>query len=160
MRYIGFLIVFTLIALLAWPYIYVYRLDQALAANDVVAMNRLVDLEAVRAQIKKDFSKEVSNTVGDDGGRVMRWLKEGLKLVSDTAIDANIDMPWVINTLNTRPGDPPAPRPSFMGDISYAFFESYDEFLIRLGELGANPMHVQLELQEDNTWRVVAIYGG
>ena len=92
MRYIGFLIVFTLIALLAWPYIYVYRLDQALAANDVAAMNRLVDLEAVRAQVKKDFSKEVSNTVGADGGRVMRWLKEGLKLVSDTAIDANIDI--------------------------------------------------------------------
>tara|TARA_B100000405_G_scaffold264089_1_gene200629 strand:+ start:31 stop:513 length:483 start_codon:yes stop_codon:yes gene_type:complete len=160
MRYIGFLIVFTLIALLAWPYIYVYRLDQALAANDVAAMNRLVDLEAVRAQVKKDFSKEVSNTVGADGGRVMRWLKEGLKLVSDTAIDANIDMPWVINTLNTRPGDPTVPRPSFMGDISYAFFESYDEFLIRLGELGANAMHVQLELQEDDTWRVVAIYGG
>ena len=111
MRYIGFLIVFTLLALLAWPYIYVYRLDQALAANDVAAMNRLVDLEAVRARVKKDFSKEVSNTVGVDGGRVMRWLKEGLKLVSDTAIDANIDMPWVINTLNTgwRPPRPVHP---------------------------------------------------
>ena len=159
MRYLAFLVVFTLVALLAWPYITVYRLDQALAAKDVAAMNRLVDLETVRAQVKQDFSKEVSNQVGSDGGRVIRWLKQGVKLVSDTAIDANVDIQWVINTINTRPGEPPTPRPSFMGDISYAFFESYDTFLIRLGELGADPVHVQLNLQEDNTWRVVAIYG-
>ena len=44
-----------------------------------------------------------------------------------------------------------------MGDMTYAFYESYDTFIVRLGELGDNAMHVRLRLQ-NNEWRVVEIF--
>ncbi|MEM7407528.1 MAG: DUF2939 domain-containing protein [Pseudomonadota bacterium] len=158
MKYLVVIVLLTALALVSWPYIYVYRLDQAVAANDPVRLARLIDMDAVRTQVKAELDREVDGAVGSDGGRVTRWLKQGIKLVSDTAIDANIDIHWVQQALNTRPGEPPSPRPSLIGDISYAFFESYDRFLIRMGELGQNPVHVQMALQDDNTWRVVAIH--
>jgi hypothetical protein len=159
MKYIILIVVLTLLAGVAWPYVYVYRLDQALSATSPAALQRLVDLEAVRSQVKKDVDGSVSGAVGNDPGRVTRWLKDGIKLVSDTAVDANIDLEWVRLKLSIRATEPPSPRPSFMGDISYAFFESYNRFMVRLGALGDKPVHVQMDLQEDNVWRVVAIYG-
>lgn len=159
MKYVAIIFVFTIAALVAWPYVYVYRLDQALTRPTPESLQRLVDLDAVRVQVKREVDGDVSGAVGNDAGRVTRWLKGGFKLVSDTAVDANIDLLWVRGKLNTRPTQPPSPRPSFIGDISYAFFESYDRFMIRLGALDQNPVHVRMDLQADNTWRVVAIYG-
>ena len=158
LKYVVTLVLFTLLALLAWPYIYVYRIDAAVGARDTVALERLVDLTAVRAQVKSDLDKEVSGTLGNDGGRVVRWLKEGIKLVSDSAIDANIDMEWVLHSLSQRPTDPPQVRESLMGDISYAFFEAPDRFMVRLGELGADPVHIEMALQDDKVSRAAAIY--
>jgi hypothetical protein len=157
-KYVAGLVLFTCLALLAWPYLYVYRLDAAIGARDLTALQRLVDLKAVRAQVKTDLDKEVDGTIGSDGGRVGRWLKQGIKLVSDSAIDANIDMQWVMTSLSQRPTEPPQARTSLIGDVSYAFFEAPDRFIVRLGELGAGPVHVQMDLQEDRVWRVVAIY--
>ena len=157
-KYVAGLLLFTCLALLAWPYLYVYRLDAAIGARDLTSLERLVDLKAIRAQVKTDLDKEVDGTIGSDGGRVGRWLKQGIKLVSDSAIDANIDMQWVMTSLSQRPTEPPQARTSLIGDVSYAFFEAPDRFMVRLGELGADPVHVQMNLQEDRVWRVVAIY--
>jgi hypothetical protein len=159
MKWIAALLAFTLSALIAWPYVYLWRLDNAVIDNDLRALEQLVDLRAVRAQVKSDFGREVDGAVGNDGGKVMRWVKQGIGLISDTAIDANIDMPWVVNALGKRPGDPPIPRTSLITDTSYAFFESHDSFLIRLGELGREPLHIRMKLI-DNAWRVVAIFDG
>ena len=46
MEFLVGLVVFTLIAVLAWPYLYVWRLDGAVAARDMQALGRLVDLES------------------------------------------------------------------------------------------------------------------
>ena len=157
MKFLIGLAVFTLMAVLAWPYLYVWRLDGAVAARDVQALGRLVDIESVRQQVKAEFSRDVNDAVGGDGGQIYRWVKQGIKAVSDTAIDANIDLEWVLSTLETRPGEPPEQRASLMGDMIYAFYESYDTFIVRLGELGDNAMHVRLRLQ-NNEWRVVEIF--
>jgi hypothetical protein len=157
MKYIAGLIIFTSIAGLAWPYLYVWRLDTAVASGNLVALERLVDVDALRTQVKDDFKRDVDRTVGSDGGKVFRWLKQGIALVSDSAIEANIDLEWARSALGTRPGDPPTPRPSLIGDVSYAFYESYDTFFMRLGELGEQPVHVRMALQE-GTWRVVEIF--
>lgn len=157
MKFLVGLVVFTLIAVLAWPYLYVWRLDGAVAARDTQALGRLVDLESVRQQVKADFARDVNDAVGGDGGQIIRWVKQGIQAVSDSAINANIDLDWVLATLETQPGNPPKKRASLMGDMSYAFYESHDTFLVRLGELGSNPMHLRLRLQ-NNEWRVVEIF--
>ena len=55
MKFLIGLAVFTLMAVLAWPYLYVWRLDGAVAARDVQALGRLVDIESVRQQVKAEF---------------------------------------------------------------------------------------------------------
>jgi hypothetical protein len=158
LKYVVGLVVFTLLAVTAWPYIYVYRLDNALSSADLNSLAPLIDMDAVRTQVKADIEKDVDKTVGDGGGRVMSWLKKGVKVVSDTAVDVNVDLQWVKETLNAKPGDSDSRRDSFMGDIDYAFYESLDTFIIRLGALDAEPVHVRLA-RSDQTWRVIAIFG-
>ncbi len=158
MKYVAALAAFTFAALLAWPYLYVYRLDNALASGEVEALRPLVELEAVREQVKTAIEKDVNDAVGDGGGRMMRWLKQGVKAVSDTAVEINVDMQWVFDTLNNKPGDPPTPRASLMSDVDYAFYESWDRFIIRLGALDADPTHIRLALR-DGSWKVVAVLG-
>ena len=145
-------------AALAWPYVYVYRLDNAVAARDMTALAELVDLEAVRNGVKKSLQKEVDSAVGTEGGRIVRWLKQGAKAISDSAVDASVDLEWVADTLSEKPGDPPTVRASLWSDMDYAFYESLSSFIIRLGPLEDDPMHVRLRL-DGQAWRVVAIYG-
>ena len=64
---------------------------------------------------------------------------------------------WVLDALGTVPGEPPRPRTSLLGDVSYAFWESTDHFLVRLGELGREPVHVRMA-RTDGEWRVVAVF--
>jgi hypothetical protein len=47
--------------------------------------------------------------------------------------------------------------PSIISDISFAFFEFPTKFLIRLGDLGSNPIYLRLQL-ENWQWRVTGIY--
>ena len=68
-----------------------------------------------------------------------------------------IDMEWVRKTLLSRSVSDPAMGGSFMGDIDFAMFESYDRFIVRIGELGASPLHVRMSLRDGN-WRVTGIY--
>ena len=46
--------------------------------------------------------------------------------------------------------------PYFMAAVTFACFESYDSFIIRLRELGRNATHVRMRL-EDKSWRVTDI---
>jgi hypothetical protein len=47
--------------------------------------------------------------------------------------------------------------PSIISDISFAFFESPTIFLIRIGDLGSNPIYLRLQL-ENWQWRVTGIH--
>lgn len=157
MKWLASLVLFTLLALLAWPYVYLWRLDNAVVSRDLAALQRLVDLDAVRAQVKADYDREVASAVGNDGGRVTRWLKEGIGLLTEKAVEANIDLQWVMNAIGQQPGEPPRPRSSLIGDTTYAFYESTDRFLVRLGDLGDRPVHIRMALT-DGEWRVIEVF--
>ncbi|MEM7254391.1 MAG: DUF2939 domain-containing protein [Pseudomonadota bacterium] len=157
MRYIAICLAFTLIALLAWPYIYVYRLDRAVASNDIVTLKKLVDVDAIRDDMKQKVDRNLSSRVGRSPGSIIGWIQEGVRQVGVKAIDMAVDLEWVLNTLRTRHHNEGEVDPSFLSDTSFAFFESYDRFLIRIGELGEDPIHVRLRLA-GGAWRVTGIY--
>jgi len=50
------------------------------------------------------------------------------------------------------------PKPYFIRATTFAFFESYDSFIIRLGELGKNASHIRMKLEDDRFWRITGIY--
>jgi hypothetical protein len=148
-------LILCLMAYVAWPYYYVWRLDQAAIVDDRAALQRLVDLGAVREQMKRRVNKEVEGTVGDVSNAFVDWLQDGIRRLGSGAVDRLVTLEWVREQLlsKTRPYE----RPGFVDQISYAFFERPDGFLIRIGKLGEDPVHVRLSLV-GASWRVTALY--
>jgi hypothetical protein len=72
-------------------------------------------------------------------------------------LEQTITLEWVRDTLKEAAARATDKRPPyFMAAVTFAFFESYDSFIIRLGELGRNATHVRMRL-EDKSWRVTDI---
>jgi hypothetical protein len=152
------MLVLGVIAFGVWPYVNLYRLDRALVNDHQLALEHLLDLQAIRAQRKDELKREASRVIGKGESDVSEFFREGVRRVTDAALDEIIDLDWVRTRLRRDglPGDA-RPYPSLFNRLSYAFFESYDRFVFRLGELGSDPVHVEMALM-DWEWRVVAIY--
>ena len=144
-----------LAAYVAWPYYAVWRLEQAVILEDRQALDRLVDLEAVRDQIKHRLNKEVDSTGVDVSNAFVDWLQDGIRRMGAGAIDRLVTLEWVRQQLLSKNG--PDQGPGFVDQVTYAFFERPDAFLIRVGELGEDPVHVRLTLS-GFSWRVTALY--
>ena len=134
---------------IVWPYAYLYRIDKALVESDRVTLNRLVDLAAIRAEVKRTIARDMDNALGADTQGVLGWLKSKVSEFGERAIEESIDLAWVSRTLTSNG--------AFRQRTTHAFFESWDEFMIRLGRLGEDPIHVRMSLVRGN-WRITAIY--
>jgi hypothetical protein len=158
MRYIGYLLLFALIAFGIWPYYSVFRLDDALGKPEVSALQDLVDLPAIQANYKERLAGglDVLPTTAQPGD-LMGWLQENLQRLGDTALSQAITLEWVRDTLRQAASQATKQKPAYLiAGITFAFFESYDTFLIRIGELGHGATHVRMKL-EGQTWRVTDI---
>ena len=150
------LVLLALAAFVAWPYAVTYRLDNALVQNEHQALQALVDIEAVRGQVRQRLEQQIGGT--DTGqNAVLQWLSDGVRRLGDGAIDRLIDLDWVRETLLAQSANARDTEPSFIRHIDFAFFESWNRFVIRLGELGKSPTFAILSLQGWN-WRVTAVY--
>ncbi len=143
----------------AWPLYSIYRIDDALGSGDLEALEEMTDLEAVRAEFKRQWESAMQRTGGSpQPGGLVGWLQNNLNQLGGQAVDQVITMEWVREALRDaviRAAD--KPRPYFIGSIDFAFFESYNRFLIRLGDLGEDPTHLVLRV-EDKIWRISGIY--
>lgn len=157
MRLLGYLALIALVVFGAWPYYHVFRLDEALGRNDMAALAELVDLEAVRANYKSRVEELVGMPQPQDPGSALAWLQQNLQRLGESALEQTITLEWVRDTLKEAAARATEEEPPyFMAGIDYAFFESHDSFIIRLGELGRGDTHVRLRLQ-NKTWRVTDI---
>ena len=149
--------VFTLClgAFLAWPYTTLYRLDQAMQADDRESIARMIDVESIRQQIKRRMNKEVESTIGEVSNSFVAWLQNGLQRLGADAINSMVNLDWAIAQLRSQNKD--TLRGGFIDHLSYAFFDSPNSLLLRIGELGENPVHARLTLQNAE-WRITSIY--
>jgi hypothetical protein len=152
--FIAILILF-LAAFVAWPYYHVWRLDQAVILNDRGELSALVEIKTVREQIKRRLNKEVDSTVGDVSNAFVDWLQDGIQRMGAEAVNRLVTLEWVREQLLSKTG--PQDPPGFVDQISYAFFDSPDGFLVRIGELGEDPVHFRLSLHA-GSWRLTALY--
>lgn len=150
------LLILCLLGFVAWPYYHLWRLDQAVVSNDRQALEHLVDLRAVREQIKRRLNKEVDSAVGDVSNAFVDWLQDGIRRMGGDAVNRLVTLDWVREQLlsKTLPG---GPEPGFIDQISYAFFDRPDRFLVRIGELGEEPVHFHLSLVGAD-WRMTSLY--
>jgi hypothetical protein len=148
MKYLSSLLFLIVASYLAWPYLHIYWLDNAIANNNEVALTKLVDLESIRAIHKKTLENSIKNTFGTAENDMFSNMA---KAFGGVAVDSLMDINWVKTRMQRG-------RQSLWQATTFAFFESPTRFTIRLGELSDNPVHVQMTLQ-DWSWRVTAIYG-
>jgi len=158
MRFLGYLVLFALIAFGIWPYYYVFKLDDALGKVDTTELAELTDLPAIRANYKARLEAGANTVLPPaDPDTVMGWLRENLDRLGTSALDQAITINWVRDTLReavTRATNQTPPY--LLAGIDFAFFESYNRFLIRIGELGKGATHVRLTL-EGTQWKITDI---
>jgi hypothetical protein len=160
MKFIYSLLFLALLAFVAWPYYHVYRIDDALGKDDLEALAELVDLQAIQQEMTQRLDAGLEATTGQPpSGSVMGWLQQNLRQAGEEAVEETITIEWVRDRLRAavvRASD--KPKPYFIRATTFAFFESYDSFIIRLGELGKNASHIRMKLEDDRFWRITGIY--
>ncbi|MCG6897025.1 MAG: DUF2939 domain-containing protein [Thiocapsa sp.] len=158
MRLFGYLVLFALIGYGVWPYFTVYRLDEAISQEGTAQLATMVDLPAIRANYKARVTAGVGGLFpSDDPDSVMSWLRQNVERLGDSALDQAVTLPWVRDTLRSAVTQATGQTPPYLiGGIDFAFFESYNRFLVRIGELGRAPTHVRLTLQGTD-WKITDI---
>jgi len=158
MRVLGYLVFFALVAFIVWPYYQIFRLDDALGKNDMQALEQLIDVPAIRRNYKERLEGGLGLQPNPrDVNSALAWLQQNLRRLGDAALEQAITLEWVRDTLKEAVASATTKQPPyFLAAVTFACFESYDSFVIRLGELGKNATHVRMKL-EDKSWRVTDI---
>jgi hypothetical protein len=144
-----------LLLYLAWPFATLWRVDQAVRGGDMEALAALVDLESVRAEIKKKLNKDANSTVGKLSDSFIRWLQDGIGVMGSQAVDRLVTLPWVRERLLAHGAG--SSEEGFLGQVTYAFFDAADGFMVRIGSNSEDPVQLRLSLSGLN-WRVSAVY--
>ncbi len=126
-----------------WPYLNFYRLDNAVSTNNMIVFEQLVDIESIRRVRKENIKWKLQTLQGKQGS----FLPD---MIADAAINQMINHPNLLASLRKING-------SLWQHTSFIFFESPTSFIIRLGNLGHNPLYIEMTLQ-GWVWRVTAIY--
>ena len=146
MRFIGYLLLLALITYGLWPYYSLYRLDGAIVRPDTAELATLVDLPAIRANYKRRLAAGVSGMLpAEDPQSVTGWIRQNVERLGDSALEQTITLDWVRETVRDAVTQVTGQSPPYLiGAVDFAFFESHDRFLIRLGRLGENATHLRL----------------
>jgi len=155
MKYVSRLLFLVVIVYLGWPYFHLYQLHRAVINNDSAAIENLVDLKKVNQVFKDNLEWQMNHMVNSQGNLFPEVVRQGAQTIIGTlgnlaAETVVIDAQNLLKRLHKING-------SLWEETTFAFFESPTRFTIRLGELGRNPIHIQMTLQ-DWFWRVTAIY--
>lgn len=158
MRFIGYLLLLVLITYGLWPYYSLYRLDGALVRPDTTELATLVDLPAIRANYKRRLSAGVSGMLpATDPQSISGWIQQNVERLGDSALEQTITLDWVRETVRDAVTQVTGQSPPYLiGAVDFAFFESHDRFLIRLGRLGENATHLRLS-RIGTQWKITDI---
>jgi hypothetical protein len=159
MKFLVTIVLALLVAYLSWPYYYVYRLDAALGDDNIIALAPLVDLEAVRDNNQRRIERTIDKVSGgkQEDDSLIGWLQSSIKDLTDTVVDQSLSLELVREGLRdlARAHSSKSP-PYFISAIDYAFFESPTSFLIRLGDIDANPAYIRMS-PEKGRWLITDI---
>ena len=157
MKYLCTVLVLTALVYGGWAYVHVYRLDRALMENDRTTLSELVDLDTLKANHRATLEARVNRSFGGPHGSAPQILRQGTRWVGDTTADAMIDLDWFREQLRWRRPTTIDAYPSIISDATFAFFDAPRRFYIRIGDLGEDPVHVRMTLQNWR-WRVTEIH--
>lgn len=138
-----------------WPYVTLWRIDQALSSDDPGDFADLVDLESVRMEITRRLNKEAGSVIGELSDSFIRWLEAGISVMGNQAVEHLVTLDWVRDRLAGKGGDEQGA--GFLSRVTYAFFDAPDRFVVRVASTGKDPVWVTLSLK-GLSWRISALY--
>lgn len=154
-RYNRYLVPLSLALLLylAWPYVMLWRLDRALILDDQATLAQLVDLDSIRAEIRRQLNKEARDDTVPVSNSFIAWLEEGIRRAGTAALDQEVTLPWVRTQMlaHSPPGAGLGPA------LAWAFFDDPLHFSLRLGDASQVPFRVRMRLTGSG-WRVNELY--
>ena len=158
-RILGYLLLLAALGYGLWPYYTIFRLDAAVREADAKALAPYVDLAAIQASYRERLARATpafEPRPGPGADQVIIWLKTNLPRLGDAALEQGITLEWVRNALREAAERTTEGRPAlFIDAIDFAFFESWNRFVIRLGELGSET-NVVMRL-EGTDWRITDV---
>lgn len=160
MRILSYLILLALIGYGVWPYYTVYQLDKAIVQPATEPLAELLDLPAIRANYKQRVTAGVKDALPEnapDPHGVMSWIGQNLTRLGDAALDQVITPEWAQRTLRDAVTESTKQTPAYLlAAMDFAFFESHNRFLIRIGDLGQGATHIRLSLI-GGQWKITDI---
>lgn len=158
-RIVTSLVIIAVLLFGLWPYTTIFRLDSALNKTDADALAPLIDLPSVQQSYKERLGRAVDGVVpsgNSDGERVVGWLAQNLARMGDAALDQALTLEWARGMLRTAVENATDKRPpDLLSAVDFAFFESWNRFVIRLGEVGNSTTLVLAP--RGTAWEVVDI---
>lgn len=141
-----------LLAWVAWPYVSLWRLDRALVRGDDAALAGLVDLESVRAEVRRSLNKDERGTLGPRSERFADWVAGALRYGDAAALDRAVTLAWVREQLLA----PSPPGAGLRPALTWAFFRGPFGFIVRLGEPEQDPVLLRMCFTGTG-WRLCAL---
>jgi len=152
MCYLGGAVFLIILIFIAYPYVRIYQIENAVIDNNMEMLAMYVDLDEIRQTHKQQINKEADSTANMLGENVVAdLLRKGVSVLGNAAVDEVVDEAWVSKQLLEKS------QGAMTENLSFAFFESPTRFNIRFRELNNNPSFVELTLQDWN-WRITAFY--
>ncbi len=143
---------------LAWPYVTLFRLADAIRRGDATTLQTLVDWDGVREGIKEDICDTVFEPpvkVASADVRLPPFGYSFVRGIAANAIDEQINPEALVSA--ARSSDIGAATSSANPPIAWAFFDSPTTFSVLLRQPGASakdtPIKLMLEL-EHGAWKV------
>ena len=145
--------ILVLAAYLLWPYLTLWRLDRALIADDREALASLVDLSAVRGEIRDKLNKDSESAIGTLSDGFIDWLEQAIRRYGVGALEQRVTLDWVAERMLAHS----TPGTGLASAVTHAFFDDPLHFSLRLGSDNQGPVFARLSFRGIG-WRVTAIY--
>jgi hypothetical protein len=145
-------------AYVAYPYITLYRLSQAIRQGDAPSLEAMVDWPAVREGIKEDICDLVIDQPQEAkaGGQLPPFGSGFVRGITGNAVDARVTPQGLMAVATEEPAQRQDAASAVR--VSWAFFASPAEFVVDLrAPWQAEPIRVQMEFRE-GAWRVTRVW--
>jgi AcrR family transcriptional regulator len=142
-----------LLVYLASPYVTLWRLERAVAAGQPGALDGLVDIAAVRDEVRRRLNKNSDSRIGEVSDSFIDWLQQALRRAGadGDALRQTMTLNWLAGLLTAH-----IPPGGELSDaIEHAFFDTPTDFEVRID--GGQPLHLHLEPRWLG-WQVTAVY--
>jgi AcrR family transcriptional regulator len=139
--------------LLLWPYLSLWRLNARVMNEPPAALEPMVNIEAVRDEIRRRLNKEADSRIGEVSDPFIAWIEQGIRRSGDDTLEQAVTLAW----LHARLQGHALSEQGFLPALSYAFFDPPDGFLVRIGKPDDSPTFLRMQPALLG-WRVTAAY--